>query len=254
MKNALFFSILALCLGFQCSKDQSVDLSLLSGSSGSITRFTTHQNYLYGLNLNEVQTYDITDADHPKLVNRLATDYGLETITVYDGYIYLGSTTALYILDISNPAAPMILSKTSTTAETFSHCDPVVVKGDYAYSTLKTIQNFCGNINSTSELVVFDVKDKTNPVQINSFPMNIPNGLGIKDNYLFVCDEGYDRIEIFDITDPTDVKWLTISVVITDPVDLIINGTKMIVSTKTNFEIYDISDISAIRKVGIITK
>jgi hypothetical protein len=254
MKNfKLVLFIGLLFCSFQCSKDQSAEFASESGISGSITRFAAYQSYLYALNLNEVQTYDISDADHPKLVNTLATDYGLETITIYDGFVYLGSTTALYILDISNPAAPVILSQTARL-ESFSGCDPVAVKGNFAYSTIKIIQNICGRVGSESALIVFDVTNKSNPLQITTFPLGIPNGLSIKDNHLFVCDEGYDRIEIFDITDPYNVVWSPISVVITDPVDLIINGNKMIVSTKTNFEIYDISDIAAIKKVGIINK
>jgi hypothetical protein len=255
MKYSKLLLVIALFLGLNlaCTKDQSAEIALQNGISGSITRFTTHQNYLYALNLNEVLTYDISNADKPKLVSTLTTDYGLETITIYDGYIYLGSATALYILGIDNPAAPVILSKTERL-ESFSGCDPVVVKGNYAYSTIKIIENICGNIGSRSALIVYDVTDKTRPRQINIFEMSIPNGLAYSDDYLFVCDEGYDRIEIFDINTPFNVKWLPTSVVITDPVDLIINGTKMIVSTKTNFEIYDISDLANIKKVGIINK
>lgn len=38
------------------------------------------QHYMYLLNNNEIQTYDITDKAHPALVHHLATDYGLETM------------------------------------------------------------------------------------------------------------------------------------------------------------------------------
>jgi hypothetical protein len=256
MKKITLFLFFGLFLtAFSCTKDQNLAEIATSenGVSGSITRFAVHQNYLYGLNLNEVLTYDLADADHPKLVNRLRTDYGLETITIYDGNVYLGSTTSLYILDISNPATPNILSQTPRL-QNFSGCDPVAVKGDYAYSTIKIIENICGNTSSSSALIVFDVKDKTNPRQISSYPLNIPNGLSIKDNYLFICDEGSDKLEIFDISNPLEMKLTDFSFGITDPVDLIVSGDKMIVSAKTNFVIYDISEMLNIRKVGIINK
>lgn len=236
-----------------CSKDQAAESA--DGQSGSITRFAVYQQYLYVLNLNEVQTYDISDEDKPVLVHRLATDYGLETITIYDNTAFLGSTTALYILDLANPAAPTILSKSERLNTIgFSGCDPVVVKGDYAYSTIKIIENVCGTINAESALVVYNIADKTNPLVKGVYPLSIPNGLGYKDNYLFICDEGSDEVVVLDISNPESVQTTTYSFPLTDPYDLIVNGDRLIVSAKTSFSIFDIHDITQIRKAGQVAK
>ena len=252
MKNVFFTTISALLL-VACSKDAAFDSN--PGKSGSITRFAVFQNNMYVLNLNEVQTYDITQKDRPVLVHRLPTDYGLETITIYDNTIFLGSTTALYILDISNPAAPVIQAKTNRLSDFgFSGCDPVVVKGNYAYSTIKIIQNVCGNVSAESALIVYDISDKTTPEPVGSYFLDIPNGLGIKDNYLFICDEGIDRLRVFDITDPTALIEMPYNVSITDPYDLIIDGQRMIVSSKTDFQVFDISNIIQIKKLGQISR
>ncbi len=253
MKKSLFIACLALwCMA--CSKDASQDVAA-TGKSGSITRFAVYQHYMYVLNLNEVQTYDIQQKDQPVLVHTLTTDYGLETITIYDNTVFLGSTTALYILDINNPAAPAILSKSDRLADIgFTGCDPVIVKGNYAFSTIKTIQNVCGNIAAESALVVYDISDKTFPKVVGTYFLGIPNGLGYKDNYLFICDEGTDQLRIFDITDPTQLTETNYTFAITDPYDLIVDGEKMIVSAKTNFQIFDISDLIKIKKLGQITK
>jgi hypothetical protein len=40
----------------------------------------------------------------------------------------------------------------------------------------------------------------------------------------------------------------------TDPVDLIVDGRKMIVSTKTDFQIYDLGLLPEIRKIGQISR
>ena len=210
---------------------------------------------MYVLNLNEVQTYDITGKEHPVLVHHLPTDYGLETITIYDNTVFLGSTTALYILDISNPAAPAILSQSDRLSDIgFSGCDPVVVQGNYAYSTIKTIENVCGNFSASSELVVYDVSDKTAPLVLGTYLLDIPNGLGYKDHYLFVCDEGRDQVVIFDISDPNELFETSYAISVIDPYDLIIDGQKMIVSTKTEFQIFDVTDVEQIKKVGLILK
>lgn len=245
----LFFALFILA----CSKDAA---SLeAGGQSGSITRFTAHNGYLYALNPNEVLTYSLADPDRPQLVHRLPTDYGLETIIIYENTIFLGSQTALYILGIDNPAAPVILSQTDRTEGFFGGCDPVVVQDQYAYSTIKIIQNICGSVSAESALLVYDVSDLTAPVVVGEYALNIPNGLGYKDNYLFICDEGADRLEMFDISNPLALNPLTgFSVAMTDPVDLIVDGNKMIVSTKTDFQIFDLGDLPVLRKIGQIEK
>ena len=249
----LFFTLLASFLISACAKDTGETAE--RGQSGSITRFAVYQNFMYVLNQNEVQTYDVTQKDKPVLVHRLKTEYGLETITVYDNSIFLGSTTSLYILNVSNPAAPVIQSKTDRLLEISRGCDPVVVKDHYAFSTIKIIQNICGNASAQSALVVYDISDLSNPDIINTYPLNIPNGLGYKDNYLFICDEGSDAIEVFDISNPEAVvPKPELNVPLTDPYDLIIDGDRMIVSCKTNFQIFDIADVVQVRKLGQISK
>ncbi|MGI9159945.1 MAG: LVIVD repeat-containing protein [Saprospiraceae bacterium] len=254
MKYALLFSTsLVLFFSASCTKDAASEWAE-SGKSGSITRFTIHQGYLYALNPNEVLTYSLANPDKPELVHRLPTDYGLETIIVYDQTIYLGSRSALYILGISDPAAPVILSRTPREIAFFGGCDPVVVKENYAYSTIKIIENRCGNPNSQSALLVYDVREKNNPENVGVYFLNEPNGLGYKDNLLFICDEGADQIVAFDISNPLELQSANISLPLEDPLDLIIDGNKMIVSARTEFQIYDLSDLSQIRQIGKIRK
>lgn len=98
-------------------------------------------------------------------MHTLPTEYGLETIIIYDNTIYLGSKTALYILSIDNPAAPVILSQTERVNFPFGGCDPVIVKDTYAYSTVKIIENICGQPATQSALLVYDVSNKSAPDQ-----------------------------------------------------------------------------------------
>ncbi|MFN5235922.1 MAG: LVIVD repeat-containing protein [Bacteroidota bacterium] len=254
MKKLLLLMLSVVVLG-ACSKDFLSESAPGQGVSGSITRFAVNGNYMYVLNQNEVQTYDITDRANPVLKHRLATDWGLETITFYDNSLFLGSTTALYILDITNPAVPVIQAKSDRLSTVgFTGCDPVAVNGDYAYSTIKVIENICGVISAESALIVYDVSNKSNPKVLGTYPMNIPNGLGYKDNYLFVCDEGSDLLVVYDITNPAALELAPVTVPMTDPYDLIVDGQRMIVSTKTDFQIFDVSQLPQIRKIGTIGK
>lgn len=254
MKKLLLLMLSVVVLG-ACSKDFLSESAPGQGVSGSITRFAVNGNFMYVLNQNEVQTYDITDRANPVLKHRLATDWGLETITFYDNSLFLGSTTALYILDITNPAVPVIQAKSDRLSTVgFTGCDPVAVNGDYAYSTIKVIENICGVISAESALIVYDVSNKSNPKVLGTYPMNIPNGLGYKDNYLFVCDEGSDLLVVYDITNPAALELAPVTVPMTDPYDLIVDGQRMIVSTKTDFQIFDVSQLPQIRKIGTIGK
>lgn len=255
MKTLNQILILALIVMLSaCGKDESMmDINdSQSGLSGSITRFATYGDFLYALDQNKVLTFYIADTESPQLVNSLQTDYGLETIIIYDGTIFLGSRNALYILDITNPAHPFILSKSERDDLNLNAgCDPVVVQGDYAYATIKIIENVCGQVSMNSQLLVYNIADKSNPVVLKTIDMDIPNGLGYKGNFLFVCDEGIDEIVIFDIQSPENTtKYGSIS--IENPIDIIIREDRMIVSTKNDFVIYDISDIDNIKKVAFI--
>ncbi|MBL7779398.1 MAG: hypothetical protein JNK66_14045 [Chitinophagales bacterium] len=244
-------AVSVMLLLYSCSKDETTYNPAAKGKSGSVTRFAAHNGYLYVLDQNKIKTYMATGSGEPTLQSTVYTDYGLETITIYDAVIYLGSRDGLYILDISNPSLPKVLSKTERST-LFGRCDPVVVQGNYAYSTVKTTENSCGSISAISALITYDVSNKNNPVQIDAVALNQPNGLGIAGNHLFVCDDGDDMIHVFDITSTTPVNYTTITV--TDPRDVICTDGKMIVSTANGFWFYNISNISDIKLIGNIAQ
>jgi hypothetical protein len=85
--------------------------------------------------------------------------------------------------------------------------------------------------------------------------MGTPDGLAYQGNYLFVCDEGADKVAAYDISDPSALKQLPdAGAIVVDPYDLIIDGLKMIVSTKTDFEIFDLSQAPVLKHIGTISK
>lgn len=252
-KLFVYVSILTVIALSSCQKsmDNMMDENG-NGKSGSITRFAVHNNYMYALDQNRVLVYQLT-SDQPQLVSVVKTDYGLETITVYEGTVYLGSRTALYILDISNPSNPAILSKTERVGTFFGGCDPVVVKGNYAYSTIKIIENVCGQIGSQSAMLIYDVSNKSNPILKNQVWLDMPNGLGYEGNYLFICDEGAAGVLVYDISIPDQPEYIN-TIPLQNPIDVIATDGKVIISAKTSFAFYDISNINNIKKIGEIGK
>jgi len=250
MKRLLILFLSTLTLLVACTKNMSEMTNSTNGKSGSVTRFAVHNGFMYALDQNRVMVYELSDPANPNLISQVPTDYGLETITVYNETIYVGSTSALYILNIDNPSAPFVVGKSDRDALR-GGCDPVVVKDHYAYSTVKIITNICGEISAVSQLLVYDVSNQAQPFVIGSYEMDIPNGLGYKDNFLFVCDEGSDKVEIFDITNPAALIHHG-SFDLIDPVDLIVDGDRMIVSSKTDFNIYNTLNVDHIVPMGTI--
>ena len=106
----------------------------------------------------------------------------------------------MYIYDISSPATPKFVSE-------FQHgtaCDPVVVDDQYAYITLRA-GNFCGALDSSLQIV--DITDLYNPELKKSYSMDNPYGLGIKDNFLFICD-GTSGLKVYNKIDVENLELL----------------------------------------------
>ena len=106
----------------------------------------------------------------------------------------------MYIYDITSPATPGFISE-------FQHgtaCDPVVVDDQYAYVTLRG-GNDCGA--TESGLFIVDITDIANPVLAKSYSMDVPYGLGIKGDMLFVCD-GESGLKVYNKTQIEDLRLL----------------------------------------------
>ena len=182
---------------------------------------------------------DISDIDAPEVTYDKNVGWGLETMFIYDDYMYLGATNGLHILDLEYPNNPI------KTAE-YSHvtsCDPVVVSGNIAYVTLRS-GNICGG---TADLLdVIDVSNKSNPYRIASYTMNEPYGLGISGTTLFIC-QGDNGLVVYDATNNLSIKNHKLAefpdIHATDVIPL---DTLLFIIGEEGFYIYDYSDVEDI--------
>lgn len=161
-----------------------------SGTGGSLARFNINEDYLYVVDQNKLSVFNIAGLRNPELIKSEWVGRDIETIFYKENHLYLGSSSGMYIYSLEDPAAPQLKSM-------FSHilgCDPVVVKDDIAYVTIRG-GNACGQ--EWSQLDVIDVADKSNPQLMKSYDMENPYGLGVKDDWLFVCD-GTAGLKIYD--------------------------------------------------------
>jgi hypothetical protein len=199
-KNAYLFLLLLLAA---CASDggsgSSADTSSGgSGQGGSLARFAVVGSYLYTVDEHRLQAFDITDAAAP--VQRSATHVGagIETIFPKDGYLFIGSRIGMFIYDVATPERPTELSM---VPHAYS-CDPVAVNDRYAFVTLNSASTTCWrNVN---ELQIISVADKKNPKFLKSYPMDSPQGLGVDDTTLFVCDKS--RLKVYGVADVMSIK------------------------------------------------
>lgn len=203
MKNYLYGLLIGLTALAGCSELGSKDSANVnpgggSGTGGSMARFAIAGNYLYVVNHNSLQVYDVQQSANPNNLGKTSLGFGVETIFPYNNHLFIGTQTGMYIMNLNNPAKPQ---QTALYRHIFS-CDPVVAQGHYAYVTLRS-----GTACNTgpNRLEVVDISNPANPVQVNSISMINPHGLGIDGNLLFVS-EGDSGLKVFDATDPVDLK------------------------------------------------
>ncbi|MDR5589183.1 hypothetical protein [Christiangramia sp. SM2212] len=171
-----------------------------TGTGGSMARFSLNDNMLYVADESSLSTFDISSPENPTRLNNEYVGWQVETIFNYDEHLYLGSSTGMYIYDLKDPARPNKVS----FLQHVQGCDPVVVKDDYAYVTIRG-GNSCGQ--DSNQLDIVNISDKSNPQIVQTYEMENPYGLGIKDNWLFVCD-GNAGLKIFGIEDTPNLEYI----------------------------------------------
>ncbi len=211
--------------------------------AGSLARFVIYGDKLYALTNSQMKVFSISGV--PALINSSWTNWQAETLFIKGNLMFAGTRQGLIIYSLDNPITPKQLS-------TFSHlysCDPVVVEGNKAYYTMRSGNN-CGQ--SVSGLGVIDITDPTKPVELNFFALSSPNGLGIDNNRLFVCD-GDKGLKIYDATNPLTImnnQLATFNTV--HAVDVIPYNNILILIGSSGLNQYDYTDIHNIKLLSTI--
>lgn len=166
-------------------------LSSDTGVGGSLARFSIVNNFLYAINQTSLTAFNIETAEKPQKSETTYVSWNIETLFNYKEYLFIGASNGMYIYDMVDPNAPKYVSE-------FRHanaCDPVFVKDDIAYVTLRN-GNICQNF--INQLDVLDVSNIEDPQLIASFDMDNPHGLSVRDNNLYLC-EGKHGLKVFNI-------------------------------------------------------
>jgi hypothetical protein len=184
-----------------------------NGQGGSMARFTLMGDYMYIVDNTTLKTIRLDDPAHPKHLAYKDTEpagwnWNMGNIeTIYPdldrNLLFIGSQTAMYIYDASNPE---LLTKRGEASHIRS-CDPVVSYGDYAYVTLNNSNNrTCWsdqNVLKIYDISYLDSKEYGQPRELRNIQLATPQGLGVDEvrERLFVCAHG---LLMYDITDPVN--------------------------------------------------
>ena len=216
------------------------------GKAGSLARFASSNGYLYTVDDQNLQVFDITQAADPVPGNELTVGFLVETIFPFGTNLFIGSQSEMFIYDNTHPENPTFVSS-------FSHatsCDPVVANDSMAYVTLRSGNTCAGTQN---QLDVLDVRDVYHPTLIASYQMENPHGLGIDAGVLFLC-EGEHGLKVFDTSDSYSIDQHQIAhfedIHAFDVIPM--NGILIVIGDDGIYQ-YDYSDLANIRLLSTLT-
>jgi hypothetical protein len=213
------------------------------GQGGSMARFAIQNQTLYTVSQ---YTLTVLGLDNPKLPtykNTVNLGWGVETIYPFEDKLFIGSSSSMFIYDVSNAANPKQVGA-------FSHarvCDPVIADGHYAYVTLRNGTQCQGFLN---ELDVLDISDVQHPITLKTIALNNPRGLSKVGNTLVVCD-GTDGLKVFNAADPANPTLIQ-KVPMSETTDIIMYNNFAIVSAVDGLYQFktDSSKLQQISKIG----
>ncbi len=255
------FSLLVLCSFWACTDvDLAPDTQTsdpVANLAGDFTRTLIVEDYLYGVSHTDVMTYDISNREKPALVDRTPVGRAVETIYHYDGNLFIGSRTGMYVYTISRSGVPVRQGDyqySNVPGIDVEPCDPVVAEGSTAYASLYTGDNLeepCGRTQDLQTIVVLDVSNLNSPTLIQTHDTPSPRGLAIDGNLLFVCNN-QNGLTVLDVSDSRNFVELT-HIDGVDAWDAIIDDGRLVVVAATEVVQYDYSDPSHLVELSRIS-
>ncbi len=171
--------------------DRTEEMLAELGIGSSLSRFALGNDYLYAVDEYSIKPVALNGGGAPEAKPQVFLGGGAETVIVENGRLYIGSESAMLVFDLSNPAAP----RADGSYRHVTQCDPVAVRNQTAYVTLRTGTTCAGG--TVQGLNVLDVVSLSSLQAEQSFNMHNPIGLAATDNLLFLCDNE-EGLKVFD--------------------------------------------------------
>lgn len=187
------------------------------GVGGSYAKFQINGDALYTTEDYSLKVFNIENPEQSAFHHEVYLEFWLgggqfETLFKSGDYLFVGSTSGMYIVDATDPFNPTFISG-------FAHataCDPVVVEGQTAYITVRG-GTTCGAIED--QMNIIDVSDVMQPTVIASYLMDQPRGLGVRDHVVYVCCA--DGLRVYDAASASSMHLMnTYADAVTDVIPL----------------------------------
>lgn len=149
-------------------------------------------DYAYVAFTTVLSIFDISDSTAPVLLGyyNTKTGYNLGSVYIDGNYAYCTADYGgVYIIDISDPAAPSYVNLFSTG----DHARDVVVEGNYAYIA-----------NAASGLRIYNISNPASPASVGIYDDGTSawaNGICKDGNYVYIAYE--DELYIVDVSTPS---------------------------------------------------
>ncbi|HAH23334.1 MAG TPA: hypothetical protein DCL77_06195 [Prolixibacteraceae bacterium] len=217
------------------------------GVGGSMARFGLYKDFLYTINAYSLLTFKLVSNSEVNLLNTTNIGWNAETLFITDNHLFLGTQNGMIVESLEVPEKPVQISAYAH----MTSCDPVVIKGDLAFVTLKGGTTCRGG--TLNQLDVIRMSDGyTKFTLLKSYPMVGPQGLGIDDELLFICD-GDAGLKIYNAADPMTIKdHLVASFPSINAYDVIPVNNYLFMIGENGFLLYDYSNIQDIKQIGFI--
>lgn len=217
------------------------------GVGGSMARFGIYDNFLYIINQNRLLTFQLVSDSEVNQLNTAYVNWNVETMYITDNHLFMGTQSGLIIYSLEVPENPSPISS-------FSHmtsCDPVIIKGDLAFVTLKGGTSCRGGTLNQLDVIRMSNGYK-NFELLRSYPMYGPLGLGIDGDLLFICD-GTAGLKIFNAADPLTISsHLVANFPLINAYDVIPMNNYLFLIGEDGFSLFDYTNIQEIKQIGTI--
>ena len=82
----------------------------MTGEGGSLARFKVVDDYLYALNNKAIKLFRFKEDGTLQNWSTVDVRWGIETVYRLEDYLFIGSTTGMFIYDITDPGNPSFIS------------------------------------------------------------------------------------------------------------------------------------------------
>jgi len=173
-----------------------------SGGAGSLSQMMLHGKTLYVLSASHsgahgwLTSFDLTQKREPKIVHVMQLNNGPEALQRHDNLLLVAGRDAVITASLGIQKKPRLLGEFRQDCPV--NYDPIVVQGSIGYRTIIVRGR---RINCTSRLEVIDLSRPHQPILRHTVPLSQPRGLAVMGKRLYIADQGFGGVKIFDITD-----------------------------------------------------